>query len=186
MIEKYPGYFQKSTFFLYPLLGLNKTTTIVPITTYLALEGRYLPHDRLLICLFHNKQDARHEQFVRTVVKTSAHYVETIELVDPDQILHVFDISFIGDDLDKFMDGHYSKMSDARKYEILRLYNPQTPVHETMRSFLFPEEHYSLYAALLNVPESLLREIVELADPYNNVKENCTIPLLNLELSSTK
>lgn len=186
MIEKYPEYFQKSTFFLYPLLGLNKTTTIVPSITYLALEGRYMPHDRLLICLFHNKQDARHEQFVRTVVKTSAHYVETIELVDPDQILHVFDISFIGEDLDKFMDGQYSRMSDARKYEILRLYNPSTPVHEIMRSFLFPQEHYGVFAALLNVPESLLRQIVELADPYDNVKENCTIPLLNLELSSTK
>lgn len=185
MIEKYPEYFQKSTFFLYPLLGLNKVMTIVPINTFLSLEGKHSIGDQLLFCLFHHKKEVRHEQFERVCVKTNEHYIESIELMDPDYVLHVFDISFLKDDLDKFMEGHYSKISDARKYEILRSYNPSNVVHTIMNSFLFPSQHYSSFAELLNVPEDLLIEIVELASPFDPIKENCTIPLLNLELSST-
>ena len=40
-----------------------------------------------------------------------------------------------------------------------------------MDSFLYPDQYFEKYAALLNIDEWRLRSIGELADPLNKIKE---------------
>lgn len=184
MIEKYPSYFQKSTFFIYPLLNLNTVMPNVPKNTYLALKGHLKVEDEKLICVYKISNNPSDIEFEEKYLKTSKYYERSIASLQDNIIIHIFDISFMKEDLYLFRRGKYSEMSVKNKQKILNFYKTGTLEKEYMYSFLFPEKHYSIYASLLDVPESVLEEGVELAEPFNESKE-CFELNNHLELFTT-
>ena len=55
-------------------------------------------------------------------------------------------------------------------------------IAEYMESYLYPEKYYEIYSELLNIPTSLLEEVIELCDKPNLKKEDFKKSILELEL----
>ena len=66
-------------------------------------------------------------------------------------------------------------MSDESKAIIVDFYSLNKYSTEYMDSYLNPENYFEKYAQLLNIPEWRLRDVGELCDPYNRVKETLSI-----------
>jgi hypothetical protein len=182
IIEKYPSYFQKSIFFIYPLLNLNKSKPDIPKNTYLAIKDVLKIEDEKLICVYNITDDPTFIDFEENHLKKSKYYERSIAVSTERMMIHIFDISFLKEDLSLFKSGKYSQISMKNKQKILDFYKTGTLEKEYIYSFLFPEKYYSVYASVLDVSESILKEGVELAEPFDEAKE-CLILNNDLELS---
>ena len=63
----YTKYFQKSKVFLYPLLGIKRGVSVVPIETYISWKGYYNSEDMKLICVYDVRTDEEYKNFERNV-----------------------------------------------------------------------------------------------------------------------
>lgn len=176
MIDKYPDYFQKSMFFLYPLLDLNKDMQIVPENTYLGIEGYITEKEPKVVCRFANTEDPKFTQFKNLYIYQSPYFLEELERESPDETLYVFDLSPYHTDYELFLKGEYSRMAEPTKRKIMRFYRYGTAPFEYMKSFLFPDQYYQIYADLLHVTREVLQNSVELASKYDQEKEVLKAP----------
>lgn len=180
MIETYPKYFQKSLFFLYPLLEIRGGYDIqVPKNSYLILEGKVSIKDYKLICVF--KKLKNFENFEKKYILKHKLLLETIELENPKEIMYIFDLSKFKYDVDRFLEGKYTHMRFDSKMLIKNFYSPDNVIAFYIISFLFPEKHYETYSKILNVPIQILEEAKELADIYDEEKETCKIIIKKLD-----
>lgn len=62
----YDRYFQKSKVFIYPLLGIKRGNSVVPIETYISWDGHYSSEDMKLICVYKIRTDAEYKTFEKT------------------------------------------------------------------------------------------------------------------------
>lgn len=185
LIEKYPDYFQKSMFFLYPLLRLNKKVNkILPKNTFLEMEGYIEPGEYKLICVFHT-DDEDFFEFEQVWVSSNKQLFDKLEIGDLDVVVYVFDLSEFKEDFDLFLEGKYSKMSPEVKNKIMQFYEYGTLTYEYVKSFLYPEDYYSTYSQILSVDETLLRSNVELCSPYDSEKECFKFSEKDLDVTST-
>jgi hypothetical protein len=190
MIKKlkdiYPGYFQKSRVFLYPLI-CNKKGSITPIETYTSWEGHVKDEDMKLVCMFYLRNDSEFISFEERVLLNSPYYLDYKEL-DEKKALYLFDFSDRKDDWNYYLKGQYSKLSNEQKKRIRSYYGISTANYAFIHSYLYPEEYFNSYANFLSPNkedvddmEVLLREVGELCSKPNFDKEMLKISVISLE-----
>lgn len=177
-------YFQRSMFFLYPILKVPPTASIKPKCTYLSWEGKYDVSDYRLICLF-SKMDVEHPVKAlheKKYLLGNSRY-ETMYTVEDDGIVYVFNLENVSKDWDHLLDGSYSKISSYTKLCINDYFRTNTKTGGYMDSYLNPSKYYDIYSKLLDVDSDLLKDGVELLSKPDMVKEHLTLVNINSEIS---
>jgi len=176
----YRKYFQKSKIFLYPLLDIKRGTSVIPTETYLSWKESYGPEDMKLVCVYHTRKDPEYLTFEKNVLLKHTRLCDYVE-VDNSTSIFTFDFSDLTDDWSHFINGHYSKMHEKTKRKILNYFDKHSANHVYVESYLFPENYFKVYADLLDVPESLLKEVGELCNKPDFDKEKLLLEVVNLE-----
>ena len=167
-------YLQKSSKFLYPLLGINSQTAIKPIQTYIAWTGEVCINDYKLVCVYDKKEDNAFKQFERTILRKNKYLADYKETVN-EQAVYIFDLRPFKADVLLFLKGKYSQLSDETKLIILDFYKLNKHSTEYMDSYLNPEGYFEKYAALLNIEEWRIRDTGELCDCLCREKETFNV-----------
>jgi len=170
MRSLYKGYFQKSKVFLYPVLGIARGISTVPEETYIAWPDRVKADDPKLICLYNCTTDPDFEGF-RNNVLLKHKLLDDIVLGTGEDEIYIFDLTGIGKDYQKFLNGRYSEFSEEHKNIVLDFFVENDRLGELILSYLNPSEHYVEYARLLGVDEKLLEEVGELCTAPDLIKE---------------
>lgn len=171
-------YFQKSTFFLYPILKIPKT--IVPKGTYLSWEDHYTLEDKVFICVFEKFGKEVQLEAERKHLLSHPLYLDYYELENED-VIYVFSFKHNDKIIEKFLKGQYSTFSQPAKERIIEFYKPSGKTIKFINSYLHPQAYYKTYSELLNVPVELLEEVVELIDKPNLEKEHLTLKVKCLD-----
>ena len=166
-------YFQKSSKFLFPLLK-HKGEQIKPIQTYLAWDGEVGINEYKLVCLYEMKTDYEFTQFEKKTLQANELF-DSFHKGEDNKGVYLFNLRKYREDVMLFLKGKYSQMSDESKAIIVDFYSLNKYSTEYMDSYLNPENYFEKYAQLLNIPEWRLRDVGELCDPYNRVKETLSI-----------
>jgi hypothetical protein len=180
MIDKlYGKYFQKSKSFLYPALGIKKTSYKLPSNTYLSFEGKIGLEDIKLICTFDEDDSEGFKSFESEMLIGNPLFLEKIQVKDSN--LYIFDLQIYEADWFNFVLGRYSKLSSHLKRAIKTYYGEKSSEYKYIETYLYPSEHFETYAKLLNVDINLLKEVGELCNGYDCKKETLKIPVEDLE-----
>lgn len=163
------SYFQKSLFFIYPLLSIPKK--YLPQNTYLIAEDINV-ESRILICEYRKFQTADELKFESQYILSHPAFKECKKL-ENGELIYLFSFEDIEykSFWNLFLEGKYSLFSSSAKKKILSFYKEGTTTKEYIMSYLYPEKFYSEYAELLNVSVDTLKEIGELIDKPNLKKE---------------
>lgn len=181
MIDKlYGKYFQKSRSFLYPALGIKRTSNKLPSGTYLSVEGRIGAEEMKLICSFPDDQSEGFKLFEEQMLTGNPLFIEKIRIKNYN--LYVFDLQIYEADWFHFIGGRYSKLSAHLKRAIKIYYGEKSSEYKYIETYLYPEKYFETYAKLLDVDVELLTKIGELCDPCDLEKENLKIPVEDLEV----
>lgn len=166
----YKKYTQKSRIFLYPLLGIKRGSAVVPIETYVSIEGLHKPEDMKLICLYHLRTDLEFRTFEKSKLLNNPRFENFYEVED-NRGLYVFDFSNDSQLWNCFLSGGYSKIDKETKSSILLFFANNPSNRYLINSYLNPQSYFKSYAEYLNVPVELLEEVGEL----------CSVPSLEKE-----
>ena len=179
MYTLYSKYFQKSKVFLYPLLGIKRGSNVVPEETFVSWNENLTSEDMKLICLYKRGKDQEFEYFEKLLLKHPrlCDYVN----INEEEVLFTFDFSDLGDDWDCFINGKYSMMSMSVKLKIIDFFDKKGGNYVYIESYLYPHKWYDRYSELLNVDVELLKEVGELCDKPDLVKEKLIMSVANLE-----
>lgn len=174
----YRKYFQKSKVFIYPLLGIKRGLSVVPVETYIAWEGQCKPEDMKLICVYDYREDEEYKKIEKNIL------LEHNRLSDykkvKAQVIITFDFSDLTDDWFHFINGRYSQISIKTKQKILSFFDVHGGNYAYMHSYLIPEKYYENYAELLNVDPKLIIEVGELCNKPDLDKETLKIEVADL------
>lgn len=176
--EIYKKYFQKSKIFMYPLLGIVRGN-VIPDEVYFSISDKYKPQDRKLVLVYDPKMDLKYETFKEDSLVKHELLLERFEDHNGNEIF-VFDMSAFASDWDLFLAGKYSQMSLDVRSQILNFFEKKSANYAYLQSFLFPEKWFNRYAEILDVSETLLKEVGELCDKPNVEKEQFKL-ILNQE-----
>ncbi len=181
MIEKlYGKYFQKSRAFLYPILGIKRTSATVPSGTYVCLEGLIPPEDMKLICVYPNTESQAFKSFEDQMLTGNPLFEEKLQVKDDN--IYIFNLEGYKIDWFNFILGKYSKLSIQVKKAIKQYYGERSNEYKYIESYLYPDKYFEIYAGLLEVDLTTLESIGELCDPCDLEKETLKIPVEYLEL----
>jgi hypothetical protein len=145
--------FNKSSLFLYPLLGLNKTIT--PLNTYMGFENYDI--DCCLILLFHKTQP-NYDKWINELT-TNTFYDFTIQ--EDDYVYYVYCLDLLEQTFNHVKNGDYSKI-DSNVKTILNI-KGEPIVHIAIN----PELFYERLAQELQFPVESLRQNVEIITKPN-------------------
>ena len=181
MIDKlYGKYFQKSRSFLYPALGIKRTSNKLPSGTYLSIEGKIDPADMKLICSFPNADSEGFKVFEEQMLTGNPLFIEKIPIKNYN--LYVFDLEIYHTDWYNFIVGRYSKLSPHLKRAIKTYYGEKSAEYKYIETYLYPEKYFETYAKLLDIDVEVISKIGELCDPCDLEKENLKIPVEDFEI----
>lgn len=183
MIDKlYGKYFQKSRSFLFPALGIKRTTLNTPAGTYISLEGKVRPEDAKLVCSYKKDNSEKFKTFEEQMLISNPLFVEKIEIKDYN--LYVFDLEIYENDYFNFLLGKYSKLSSHLKRAIKTYYGESSAEYKFIETYLYPERYFDTYAKLLEIDIEVLKKTGELCDPCDLTKETLKIPVEDLEITN--
>ena len=177
-------YFQRSMFFLYPVLKIPPTVSIKPTCTYLSWENKYDVSDQKLICLFpridiEEPMKAMHE---KKYLLGNSRY-ENMYTLEDGSIVYVFNLDNVAKDWNNLLEGKYSKLSAYVRLAINDYFRAKLKTAGYMDSYLNPDKYYDIYAKLLGVDADLLKEGVELLSKPDISREHLTLAYVNSEMS---
>lgn len=177
-------YFQRSMFFLYPVLKIPSNASIKPTCTYLSWEGKYDVSDHRLICLFPKIEStspikALHE---KKYLLGNSRY-ETMHVLEDERVVYVFNLENISKDWDRLLEGGYSKLSTYVRLSVNDYFRNTPKTAAYMDSYLNPSKYYDVYSKLLGVSVDLLKEGVELLSRPDITKEHLSVLHVNTEIS---
>jgi hypothetical protein len=175
----YKKYFQKSKVFLYPLLGIKRGVSVVPVETYFSWEGYYNSEDMKLICVYDIRTDEEYVLFEKNTLLKHNRLSDYIKVNS--QAIFTFDFSDMGDDWFHFINGRYSKISLELKQKILNFFDKYSGNYAYIHSYLIPEKYFSNYAELLNVEPEMLIKVGELCSIPDTAKETLQMEVADLE-----
>jgi hypothetical protein len=175
----YTKYFQKSRSFLYPALGIKRTSHHSPSGTYIALDGLVGPEDMKLICTFKEENTEGFKSFEQQMLLSNPLFSSIVHIED--YSMYLFDYTGYQTDWFNFILGKYSKFSNPLKKAIKHYYGENSSEYKYMESYLNPEKYYDVYGKLLGVEPDILKEVGELCDPCDLEKETLKIPVEHLE-----
>lgn len=176
----YTKYFQKSRAFLFPALGIKRTSNYTPAGTYLSVEGLVSPEDVKLVCCFPDDESDGFKAFEQQMLISNPLFLEVIPIRG--YKLYIFDYQIYKSDWFNFILGKYSKLSNVLKRAIKNYYGDKSSEYKYIETFLYPEKYFNLYAKLLDVDVKVLQETGELCDSCDIEKETLKIPLEELEI----
>ena len=165
----YKKYFQKSKVFLYPILGIRRGVSVVPVETYISWKGYYNSEDMKLICVYDIRTDAEYKNFEKNTLLVHNRLCDYVKVGS--QSVFTFDLSDLGEDWYHFINGRYSKISMNLKQKILSFFDKYSGNYAYMHSYLIPEKYFENYAELLNVNPQMLIEVGELCTKPDEEKE---------------
>lgn len=175
----YKKYFQKSKVFLYPLLGIKRGVSVIPIETYICWEGYYGSEDMKLICLYDVRTDAEYVNFEKNVLLKHNRLSDYVKVNS--QAVFTFDFSDLGNDWSHFINGKYSKISLNLKQKILNFFDKYSGNYAYMHSYLIPEKYFNNYAEILNVEPEMLIKVGELCSKPDTEKETLILDVADLD-----
>lgn len=180
----YSKYFQKSRVFLYPLLGIYTYRSILPIKTFVQLEG-YLGLDSVkLIALYHLRDDKEYTSFEKKFLLGNSLFCGFEEVESDDGVkkgIYIFDLSDYSSDYMHFLDGKYSKFSEYSKSCITK-YFENGQFKEYIDSYLYPEKYYTDYSVFLDCDVKSLQEAGELCDKPDLIQEKLTAKIIPVNI----
>jgi len=174
----YKRYFQKSKVFLYPLLGIKRGVSVVPVETYICWQGYYTSEDMKLICVYDIRKDDEYKFFEKNTLLSHNRLSDYIKIGS--QAVLTFDFSDLGDDWSQFINGKYSKLNIKLKQKILDFFDKYSGNYAYMHSYLIPEKYFNNYAELLGVDTEILIEVGELCSKPDLDKETLLLEVANL------
>jgi|APGre2960657404_1045060.scaffolds.fasta_scaffold02439_4 hypothetical protein len=174
----YKKYFQKSKVFLYPLLGIKRGTSVIPVETYVSWEGHCTAEDMKLICLYDVRTDAEYMNFEKNVLLNHNRLSDYVKVNS--QAVFTFDFSDLEDDWSHFMNGKYSKISLNLKQKILNFFDKYSGNYAYMHSYLIPEKYFENYAELLGADVQMLIKVGELCSKPDTEKETLILDVADL------
>lgn len=181
MIDKlYGKYFQKSRSFLYPILGIKRTSSSTPAGTYVSLDGLIGAEDMKLICVYPINTSEGFQAFENQMLTGNPLFEEKIQVEE--NYIYVFNLESYKVDWFNFIMGKYSKLSNPVKKAIKQYYGERSAEYKYIESYIYPEKYFDIYAKLLEVDVKTLESIGELCDPCDLEKETLKIPVEYLEL----
>jgi hypothetical protein len=181
----YRNYFQKSRVFLYPVLGIDRGSSVTPVNTYLSWENCYSLEDKKLICVFHLREDSEYKAFEKKKLFNNPLFHDFFETTDKLGV-YVFDYSTFASDWDLVLAGKYSQLSSGLQTAILSYYAKYPKDFSYINSYLNPEIYFDIYADLLKIDPSVIRSVGELCDKPDLFKELLKISIKNLDYLPTK
>lgn len=177
----YRKYFQKSQVFIYPLLGIKRGAAYVPVASYISWkENEISSEDMKLICVYENDDSNLFEMFVKSVLLKHPRLFGYIKLESNINIF-TFDFSDLTNDWHNFLNGKYSQLNLNLKEKILNFFDPHGGNFQYIKSYLYPEKFYSMYAEFLNVDVELLKSVGELCSKFDLEQEMLQQEIANLE-----
>lgn len=180
MIEKlYGKYFQKSRAFLYPILGIKRSSATAPKATYVSIDGLIPPEDMKLVCVYSISNSEGFKEFESQMLTGNPLFEEKLQIMNDN--IYVFNLEGYKIDWFNFLLGKYSKLSTQVKRTIKQYYGERSNEYKYIESYLYPEKYYDVYAGLLEVDVDTLEHIGELCDPCDLDKETLKIPVEYLE-----
>lgn len=179
----YKDYFQKSRVFLYPALEIKRGSSVMPISTHIAWEGRYKPEDRKLICLYYLREDEEFVRFEKNKLLNNPLFFD-FKQVEDDKGVYVFDFSQYKEDFDLFMQGKYSKMSAVHKKKVKSYYGVYNTNFVYIESYLNPEKYFGMYSEMLGVEVDELRKVGELCNPPDIMKESLVMDIKEITIKN--
>tara|TARA_R100000152_G_C6631277_1_gene78772 strand:- start:5 stop:559 length:555 start_codon:yes stop_codon:yes gene_type:complete len=182
MKKIYSDYFQKSKVFIYPLLNIEKGVRFVPAQTYLSWNGDYALGKNRFICLYKTDPNCEDfENFSKEYLKNNF-FFESYHVLNEETHVFVFNLSMFQTDINRFINGKYSKLSSGIKKQIMRFFGSKGTISEYVESYLWPVRWYETYSEILKVDEKDLKEVGELCDKPDLKKENLEKELVIMKL----
>jgi hypothetical protein len=175
----YNKYFQKSKVFIYPLLGIKRGVSVVPIETYFIWDGYYNSEDMKLICVYDIRTDNDYILFEKNTLLKHNRLCDYIKVNS--QAIFTFDFSDMEDNWFHFINGRYSKISLELKQKILGFFDKYSGNYAYIHSYLIPEKYFNNYAELLNVEPEMLIKVGELCSKPDTAKETLVIEIADLD-----
>ncbi len=179
----YKDYFQKSRVFLYPILEIKRGASVTPIETYVSWKDHYSKDDMKLICLYHLRNDQEFLLFEKERLYKNKYFFD-FKQVEDNKGVYIFDFSPLGSDWKKIINGKYSELTVGYKKKIEAFYGKRDNNYAYIESFLYPEKYYSMYAEMIQVKESVLREVKELCSKLDLDKETLIASIKDLHIKS--
>jgi hypothetical protein len=180
MIDKvYGKYFQKSRSFLYPALGIKRTSNKLPSGTYISLEGKIGAEEMKLICSFLHDESEEFKTFEEQMLIGNPLFIEKLRVKEYN--LYIFDLEIYQADWFNFILGKYSKLSAHLKRAIKTYYGEKSAEYKYIETYLYPEKYFETYAKLLNINVDILIKGGELCNPSDLEKETLKILVEDLE-----
>jgi len=133
----YSKYFQKSKSFLYPALGIKKSSNFKPSNTYLSIPGLYEIEDAKFICTFDKEDSEGFKAFEQKMLLENPLFFEKI-IVD-DYNIYVFDYEIYVTDWFNVITGRYSKLSTVLKRAIKAYFGESSAEYQQIDAFLNPK-----------------------------------------------
>jgi hypothetical protein len=176
MKEIYKEYFQKSTTFLYPMLGMKKSKTPKPRQTYISWGDDIHYTDRKLVVLYDREDSDQWKRFEANILMTHPMLMDSV-IVSDEQIIYIFnfDVPEYREDFDNFINGQYSQFSNNAKKKITDYFGIQSPEWIFIESYIHPKKYFQTYADILEVEVATIQKAGELCDKFNSEKEKCTV-----------
>ena len=175
----YKKYFQKSKVFLYPLLGIKRGVSVVPVETYFSWEGYYNSEDMKLICVYDIRTDEEYVLFEKNTLLKHNRLCDYIKVNS--QAIFTFDFSDMEDDWFHLINRRYSKIRLELKQKILGFFDKYSGNYAYIHSYLIPEKYFSNYAELLDVEPEMLIKVGELCSKPDTAKETVVIEIADLD-----
>ena len=175
----YKKYFQKSKVFLYPLLGIKRGVSVIPVETYFGWEGYYNSEDMKLICVYDIRTDDEYVLFEKNTLLKHNRLCDYIKVNS--QAILTFDFSDMENDWFHLINGRYSKISLELKQKILGFFDKYSGNYAYIHSYLIPEKYFSNYAELLDVEPEMLIKVGELCSKPDTAKETLVIEIADLD-----
>jgi hypothetical protein len=175
----YKKYFQKSKVFLYPLLGIKRGVSVIPVETYFGWDGYYNSEDMKLICVYDIRTDDEYVLFEKNTLLKHNRLCDYIKVNS--QAILTFDFSDMEDDWFHLINGRYSKISLELKQKILGFFDKYSGNYAYIHSYLIPEKYFNNYAELLDVEPEMLIKVGELCSKPDTAKETLVIEIADLD-----
>jgi hypothetical protein len=175
----YRKYFQKSKVFLYPILGIKRGVSVVPVETYISWKGYCNSEDMKLVCVYDVRTDDEYKQFEKNVLLNHNRLSDYVKVGN--QLVLTFDFSDLSDDWSHFINGKYSKISMNLKQKILNFFDKYSGNYAYMQSYLIPEKYFDNYAELLGVEPEILIQVGELCPKLDMEKETLVLEPADLD-----
>lgn len=176
----YLDYFQKSKVFLFPALGISKKSYTQPTETYVSWQDMYNTEHKKLICVYENAHTEAFKAFEMKVLLSNP-MLSTRYRTKDGLGIYVFDMEILDENWDHFIAGKYSKLNKTLKQAICDFYGSKSPEYQYIKSYLYPEEFYNIYAELLDMDVEILKKVGELCNPHDPEQESLKILAVNLE-----